>query len=61
MSKYIRKTKDVYILMGNWGYGWDEILTENTWKDIRTRLKEYRENDNSAAYKIVKKRERIGA
>lgn len=56
MNNYVRKTEDVYILMGNWGYGWDEVLTESTMKEARQRLREYLENDKTASYKIVKKR-----
>ena len=53
---YQRKTYDEYVLLGNWGYGWEEVLTENTYKEIRQRLNEYIENDRSADYRIKKRR-----
>lgn len=53
---YIRKTKDVYILLGNYGYGWDELLTEESRKEALQRLKEYRENERNAIHKIKKVR-----
>lgn len=45
---YTRKTKDEWILLSNYGYGWDEELTEDTYAEIRQRLKEYRENTNGS-------------
>ncbi len=53
---YKRKTYDEYQLMGNWGYGWDYVLSENSFKGARQQLRCYIENDPSAEYKIVKKR-----
>jgi len=50
---YKRKTKDVYVLMGNYGYGLEEILTEETRKEIRTRLREYLENDNQVSNLMI--------
>lgn len=52
---YKRKTKDIYILMSNYGYGWEEELEEDTHKEIRQRIKEYRENTNGQ-FKIKRKR-----
>ena len=55
---YIRKTKDEYILLCNYGYGdgWEEVLTEETYKEIKERKKEYMENMTCYPYKIIKKR-----
>lgn len=53
---YQRKTRDEYDLLGNWGYGWDYLLTEDSVEKIKLRLKEYRENDPRADYKIEKHR-----
>lgn len=55
---YTRKTKDEYKLMCNYGYGdgWEEVLTEETYKDIKERKKEYMENMPQYPYKIIKKR-----
>lgn len=56
---YKRKTKDVYILFGNWGYGWDEVLEEDTFKEIKMRYKEYVENDKRAIFQVKKARRKI--
>lgn len=52
---YTRKTKDIYILMSNYGYGWEEETTEETREQAQQTLKEYRQNTN-AQHKIIKKR-----
>ena len=43
---YVRKTKDEYRLLCNYGYGdgWEEVLTEETYKEAKERKKEYIEN-----------------
>ena len=53
---YIRKTKDEYILLANYGCGWEEETTEETLKDIKERLKEYRLNAPKFSYKWKKQR-----
>ena len=53
---YQRKTKDEYVLLGNYGYGYDEILTEESREEIRKQYKTYVENDPKTSYKIVKHR-----
>ena len=52
---YMRKTKDEYLLLANYGYGWDSVETEESLKEIRIRAREYRENTH-AALKISKRR-----
>ncbi len=55
---YVRKTKDEYQLLCNYGYGdgWEEVLTEGTFKEAKERKKEYMENMPQYPYRIVKKR-----
>ena len=36
---YVRKTVDTWVLEGNYGYGWEYILTEYTRKEGRERLR----------------------
>lgn len=56
---YKRKTKDIYILLSNYGYGWEEELEEETYKEAREQLKTYRENCPQFQFKIKKKRVKI--
>jgi len=54
---YTRKTKTVYEVQGNYGcvYGFEVVTSEETYKEARERLKEYRENERGIAFKIVRK------
>lgn len=53
---YIRKTKDEFQLQGNYGYGWEYILAEDTPQEARQRKREYIENAPQYLYRIIKKR-----
>lgn len=55
---YVRKTRDEYILEANYGYGdgWEEVVTEDTYAEIRLRIKEYRANMPQYPYRIRKRR-----
>lgn len=55
---YTRKTKDIYNIVTNYGYGWEVECTEETYKEAKQRLKEYMEN-TTAQVKLEKKRERL--
>lgn len=55
---YIRKTRDIFILEQNYGYGWEYVLEEDNKKDILQRKREYIENTNYPT-RIIKKREKI--
>lgn len=56
---YKRKTKDEYQMHSNYGYGWECEVSEDTRKEIKIRLKEYRENCPNGQYKIVVRRIKI--
>ena len=58
---YIRKTRDVYEIQGNYnyGHGWEAVNTETTRQDAKRSLKEYRENEPNTSFRRVCKRERI--
>lgn len=55
---YIRKTRDEYQLLCDYGYGdgYEYVLSEDTMKEAKQRKKEYIENMPQYLYKIVKKR-----
>lgn len=52
---YQRKTTDTYILLTNYGYGWEEELEESSRKEIKQRAREYLAN-TTAQLKILKRR-----
>lgn len=55
---YVRKTYDEYVLETNYGYGdgWEEVLTESAYHEIRERKREYQENMPQYPYRIRKRR-----
>ena len=55
---YQRKTRDEWRISGNYGYGWDVECTEDTAREARARLREYREN-GGGAYKLTKHRVKV--
>jgi hypothetical protein len=57
---YKRKTTDEYVLQGDYGYGhgWEDLTTEDTRREIRERLREYRENEGDT-YRIITRRVKI--
>ena len=56
---YQRKTRDVWRLYVNYGYGWEYEFEEDSLSEIKKRKKEYRENCPQYPIKVVKGRERI--
>lgn len=55
---YLRKTIDTYELWINYGQGFEHELTEESYKEIKDRLKEYRDNCPQYPVKMKRKRER---
>ncbi len=57
---YKRKTQDEFILLADYGQGFEEVVAESSRIEIRQRLKEYQQNDSYAhRFKIIKKRIKI--
>lgn len=56
----MKRNKYIYlhVLQCNYGYGhgWEDLVAEESYKEIRSRLKEYRENEGGN-YRIIKRRE----
>ena len=56
---YVRKTRDVYEIQGDYGCGWECVTTETTWTDAKQMVKCYRENERGIPFRIKKVREKI--
>ncbi len=52
MNKY----SYIMVLQGRYGQGWEDLTAETTYREIRARLKEYRENEGGS-YRIINRRE----
>ena len=55
---YKRKTIDEYEIQGHYGYGWDVLTTEETWKAAKEQKKCYDSNE-PYSHRIVKKRVKL--
>ena len=55
---YIRKTKDVFVVQGNYGYGWNDLTYESSLKEAREQKRAYEDNENYP-HRIIKRREKI--
>ncbi len=51
----VAKTKLVYVVQGNYGYGWDDENEEDNWTDAKRSIREYREN-GPGSYRLIKRR-----
>lgn len=58
---YVRKTRDEFEIQQFTPYGWECATTEDTLKDAKVRLKEYRANQPEYAARCVKHRVPIPA
>lgn len=60
---YKRKTKDVWVIESNYGYGWEEESSYDDYDAAKADLKEYRiaVSHHFGVCRLNKKRERIGA
>lgn len=54
----IGRTKEVKVLQGNWGYGWDDLCEYDKYDngECKADLKAYMENDPTARYRVIFRR-----
>ncbi len=55
-----RKTRDVFVIQGHYGCGWEDVCEEDTRRLGREQLKCYNDNEPNA-HRLVTRRERIEA
>ena len=56
---YVRKTKDIFVVQGNYGQGWETVTTEDTRKEALAQLWCYRENETQYPHRVVTEREKL--
>lgn len=49
---YTRKTHIEWDVQSNYGYGWEDVTTEETYREARERLREYRENEPQYPHRL---------
>jgi hypothetical protein len=52
MNKYTY----LFVLQGNYGYGWEDLTASENRKEVRDNLKDYRDNEGGS-YRIIQRRE----
>ena len=57
--KYTRKTRDIYMLYIDYGYGWDWVATEEDIAEAKRTRRNYKTNQPQYPSKIVKRRIKI--
>jgi hypothetical protein len=62
-TKRIPKTKIVYVVQGNYGYGhgWEDLTAEDARNEAKQRLREYRDNELGVPFRLIRRRERLAA
>ena len=55
MSVYVRKTVDVYVVQGHYGFGWEDLTEEDSRSEGLARLREYRANEQYA-HRLITRR-----
>ena len=52
---YTRKTTDEWVILGNYGYGWDELCSYSSCQEAKDDLKAYNENE-AYPHRLIKRR-----
>ena len=50
------KTVEVYVLQGNYGIGWEDLVEYDDYTEARNDLKEYRENEPKYVHRLITRR-----
>lgn len=57
MSKRTKKFTYLHVVQGNYGYGWDDLTESESYREARTDLRCYRENETQYSHRMIKRRE----
>jgi hypothetical protein len=58
MKNKQNKWEYLFVIQGNYGYGWDDLDYHENRKEARDNLKKYRENEPKHQHRIILRRER---
>jgi hypothetical protein len=58
MMTYKRKTQDFFVIVSNYGYGWEDTTASECRKEAINDLKAYRINQPQYIHRIIKRREK---
>lgn len=50
------KTREVFVVQGNYGQGWEDVTQETSWVGGKNRLKEYNDNEGMYGHRLISRR-----
>jgi len=57
---YKRKTQDFFVIVSNYGHGWEDTTASECRRDAINDLKAYRINQPEYIHRLIKRREKRG-
>ena len=57
-TKRKNKYEYLYVVQGNYGYGWDDLISTENYREAKARLKDYRENEKKYSHRMIHRREK---
>lgn len=57
MSKRTNKFTYLYVIQGNYGYGWDDVDQTENHREMHINFCLYRENEPQYSHRVIRRRE----
>ena len=58
MVKKQNKYEYLYVVQGNYGYGWEDLISSEDHREAKARLKDYRDNEKKYSHRMIQRREK---
>ena len=58
-TKRKNKYEYLFVVQGNYGYGWEDLISSEDRREARARLKDYRDNEKKYSHRIIQRREKV--
>ena len=58
-TKRKNKYEYLFVIQGNYGYGWDDFISTENYREAKARLKDYRDNEKKYSHRMIQRRERV--
>jgi hypothetical protein len=56
MAKTKNKWKIAFLIQGHYGYGWEDLTEEDSWKDAGVQLRCYNDNERGVSHRRIRRR-----
>jgi len=57
-TKRKNKYEYLFVVQGNYGYGWEDLISSEDYREARARLKDYRDNEKEYSHRMIQRREK---